>query len=199
MNMSRISDWLAGVGRMTLGIVGALVMAISAFFVTFAVMMLMAFGGFTSAMSAIAVSATILVVMGAMIAWRGMQNVGEKHQEYRHKDRQHEILDLAKKHNGHVTVPELALTSRYTVDEVREQLDEFVDKGIAEPGVSERGRQVYVFPEFRGDGDQKTARMPLEDEFDDLEVELGDLDVGEEREEREEKKVKAREYVKKEG
>jgi membrane protein implicated in regulation of membrane protease activity len=177
MDLQRLSDWIANLGRMTIGLVGAALMALSTFVLTFVGVELSAVGlqFWGPLLWAMAASATIFMAVGIVLAWRGVSASDESRSAHRRRNLQQDVLDLAESLGGEVTVPEVALRSRYTVEEVREQLNAFVDEGVAEPGVSDSGRDVYIFPEFRNPDDRRTATAPLEDE---LEVELSGLDDG---------------------
>jgi membrane protein implicated in regulation of membrane protease activity len=174
MDLQRISDWIANLGRMTIGLLGAALMALSTFVLTFVGVELSAVGlqFWGPLLWAMASSATIFLVVGMVLAWRGAALSEESRSSHRRRNLQQDVLDWAESLGGEVTVPEVALRSRYTVEEVRDQLNAFVDEGVAEPGVSESGRDVYIFPEFRDPDDRRTATAPLED---DLEVELSGL------------------------
>lgn len=190
MSGSTLKEWLAGIGRTTLGIVGSLIMSCSAFVITYAAVELSA-PGLQVAEGLLwgsVVAASILVVMGGLLAWKAVKGGGRRRERRRLNQRQEALLEQARHHDGLVTVAEAALKSRYTVDEIREQLEAFVDSGVAEPGVSQRGREVYVFPEFTDDTDRLTARTPLEDE---LEVELEGLEAVEQTEDVERETVRA--------
>lgn len=179
---------LEEIGRATLGIVGILVLSISSFVVTWAGVELTAPGFQPGALLiAAAVSASLFALTGLVLFWRGMV-AGGSPEERLDRRRQQDLLDAAKQRGGRVTVAELALHTSYSVDEVGEQLDAFVDEGIAEIGVSDRGREVFMFPEFEQEDDKLTADDPLRTEveavFDDF-----DRDESEEQLRREVREV----------
>jgi hypothetical protein len=197
-------EWLGDIGRMTLGVIGMLVAATSAFFITYAAVELTAPGfQWGAVLYGLLVAATLFALTGGALLWRAMQGAGAHREERRRKYRQQDVLELAEELGGRVTVAEMALKLSYTVDEVREQLEAFVDEGIAEPGVSDSGREVYLFPEFWDENDKMTAEDPMKREFDaifdeDQEVALGDVESdAAESAEREEAEV-ARQHVERE-
>lgn len=179
---------LEEIGRVTLGVVGIVVLAVSAFVVTWAGVELTAPGFQPGALLvAAAVSGSIFALTGLLLFWRAMVAGGTR-AERRDRKRQQDLLDAAEARGGRVTVAELALHTSYSVDEVGEQLETFVDEGIAEIGVSDRGREVFMFPEFEEKEDKLTADDPLRTE---VEAAFDEFDVadGEEATQRERREV----------
>ncbi len=187
--LSRLMEWLENIGRMTLGTVGVLIASISAFFITYAAVELTAPGFQIGAvLYGLLTAAMIFALAGGALFWRAMKGASQYREQRRQENRQQTILEKAEQLGGRVTVAEMALNLSYTVDEVREQLEAFVDEGIAEPGVSDAGREVYLFPEFLDEDDKMTARDPMSKEFEAImdehdsqqdardEVALGEMD-----------------------
>lgn len=153
---------LEELGRVTLGIVGIVVLGMSAFIVTWAGVELSAPGFQPGALLvAAAVSGAIFALTGLLLFWRAMSGGHQRREARRQERRQQDLLDAAETAGGRVTVAELALRTAYSLDDVNEQLEEFVDDGIAEIGVSDRGREVYIFPEFEEKRDKMTAEDPM--------------------------------------
>lgn len=64
---------------------------------------------------------------------------------------EHVILRVAKSNHGIANPAQVALEGKISTDEAREQLDQLVNKGIAEVRVRKSGSLAYVFPDFLDD------------------------------------------------
>lgn len=75
---------------------------------------------------------------------------------------EHRVLVAAKELEGKLTPATLAVETGLSLDEAEKNLNQMVDRGIAETWVSSGGNLVYAFPAFTNPADRLTARDPLE-------------------------------------
>ena len=77
------------------------------------------------------------------------------------RDEEAEILKVAHQLQGRINITELALRSSLSIDESQKALDLLVKRGLAETWPTNDGRLAYIFPEFANKDDRFTAKDPL--------------------------------------
>lgn len=73
-----------------------------------------------------------------------------------------EVLSIARSHDGRLTVSELALQTRLTIDECQQLMAYFEEREVVRTYLSDGGDIVYVFVDFTVD--KAAAIDPLDDE-----------------------------------
>lgn len=95
----------------------------------------------------IIVSMVLLVLLPAVVGFFLLKWAFTAHKHHRMKLNKKErmILQLAEERGGRLTLTELAMETPLTLEESKELLDEWANKGYATIKISEKGTLVYQF------------------------------------------------------
>lgn len=70
----------------------------------------------------------------------------DKHEQYRMLEKQ--VIRLAQKHNGRLTIPEIAVDTTMSTQEAEKFMEDMASKGYVDMQVSDSGVIVYEFYEI---------------------------------------------------
>ena len=118
-----------------------------------------------AAVIALVIGAGIPGVVGVSLLTRGAQESRrlERMTALRRQTIESEIIKLAGKVGGKLTVVEVVAEMAIAVEEARAVLDSLVENHVAEIQVSDSGGLVYDFPDVRLIQEKGTARGVLDD------------------------------------
>lgn len=146
--MQKLIGWvlLALAGFMFLGYLRSDVGGPAALFALFITVALPAAGG-------------LALVTGRL---RGRRNRGARHEELRQHTVEAELLRLAGRRGGKVTVVEAVGELAITPEEAKEALDALAVRGLADFEVTDSGVVVYVFHDLKHIDDKSQSKSLLE-------------------------------------
>lgn len=104
--------------------------------------------------------------IGASLVWRhhrATPRLSSGRAELRRLTQQSEVLKLAERKGGRLTVVEVVAETALPAEAAEEMLGEYVRQGLAEPEVTDKGLMVYVFPDVQQLGDKGRSRGILDD------------------------------------
>lgn len=145
--MGRVAGWLliALAAFMFIGYLGADVSGPASVFALLITVLLPAAGG-------------VALVTGRM---RG-RTIGARREELRQQTLEAELLRLAGRHGGKLTIVEAVGELAITPEEAKQALDALSVRGLADFEVTDSGIVVYVFHDVRNLGDKSGSRGLLE-------------------------------------
>ena len=145
--MGRIAGWalIALAVFMFIGYLGADVSGASALFALLITVALPAAGG-------------LALVTGRV----GGRRVGARREELRQQTIEAELLRLASRHGGKLTIVEAVGELAITPEEAKQSLDALSVRGLADFEVTDSGVVVYVFHDVQNLGDKSSSRGLLE-------------------------------------
>ena len=82
------------------------------------------------------------------------------------RERERWVLDAARRANGVLTAPALAVDSTMTVEEATAALETLRERGVATPDVNEMGQMIYIFAAFYKAGPVSASDQIEMDDFD---------------------------------
>ncbi|MFP4529441.1 MAG: hypothetical protein ACLFQX_12915 [Candidatus Kapaibacterium sp.] len=94
---------------------------------------------------------TGFLIIGAaplVIGYKLRRDIGKKLEESRNRSLEREILTIARREKGVLTAAGIAANSDLSVEEVRNELERMVARGLAYPEANDRGYVEFKFPEF---------------------------------------------------
>mgnify|MGYP001351505245 CR=1 FL=1 len=106
------------------------------------------------------VGMVILVILPAIIAFFLLKWAFTAHKYHRRKLNKKErmVLQLAEERGGRLTLTELAMETPLTLEEAKELLDEWANKGYAAIKISEKGTLVYHFYDMLTKKEKRDAK-----------------------------------------
>lgn len=155
-------------GRSCLGLVGILWTACCLFFAT---------AGVTSFFEGDSIGIPMAVlflglsVAGVAMAYKGFKRTDPNQLSANAKERL--VLEVARAHQGEVTVEELGVDTDLSVRECKLILDELAESGSCDAWVGRNGETIYVFRGFLPDGRARRSFDPIKGE---VELEFADLE-----------------------
>jgi len=115
----------------------------------------------------------LLALGGFVMMYQGFRKIDPKAMSQRDKERL--ILEVARSHDGELTIEELAVDTDLSAFECKEMLDILARVGTCDTWVGRHGETVYVFRGFLRDGRPKRSFDPVkgdvELQFDELQAE----------------------------
>jgi hypothetical protein len=90
----------------------------------------------------------IIGVVPLLIGYNWRRKIRKRNAEQYGRTAEQSILRAARRHNGVVTASAIASELDLTIDEVRNELEKIVAKGIAYPEAADEGYVVFRFPEL---------------------------------------------------
>lgn len=158
-------------GRSCLGLVGIFWTAGCLFFTTAGVLSF--FEGDSFGIP-IAVLFLGLSVAGVAMAYKGFKRTDPNQLSANAKERL--VLEVARAHQGEVTVEELGVDTDLSVRECKVILDELAESGSCDAWVGRNGETIYVFRGFLPDGRARRSFDPVKGK---VELEFADLEQAE--------------------
>lgn len=118
-----------------------------------------------------------LSVAGVAMAYKGFKRTDPNQLSANAKERL--VLEVARAHQGEVTVEELGVDTDLSVRECKLILDELAESGSCDAWVGRNGETIYVFRGFLPDGRARRSFDPIKGE---VELEFADLEHAEKAE-----------------
>ncbi len=118
-----------------------------------------------------------LSVAGVAMVYKGFKRTDPNQLSANAKERL--VLEVARAHQGEVTVEELGVDTDLSVRECKAILDELAESGSCDAWVGRNGETIYVFRGFLPDGRARRSFDPIKGE---VELEFADLEHAEKAE-----------------
>lgn len=163
-------------GRSCLGMAGIAWSALCLFFVSAGIGDMIAGNTIGGPM---AIFFGFLALGGFVMMFQGFRKVDPKAMSHRDKERL--VLEIARSHDGELTIEELAVDSDLSAFECKEILDVLAEVGTCDTWVGRHGETIYVFRGFLLDGRPKRSFDPMKG---DVELQFDELAAEEQAEAR---------------
>jgi hypothetical protein len=161
--LSELTEYLKTAGWLSVGTLAVVLLTISSFLLTFSIVELSspAVELGRSFLWGVVVSATVVAVTGTSLFIKALQGTSTQADQLE-KQRRKRLLDRTRELGGQVTIAQLALETRYTLEDVRDDLDKMAKSGVAELDIDDEGKEIYRFPEF-DDTDRDQLAVEIEE------------------------------------